>query len=72
MVDVCGYFVLLLSLLAFWGTVIFTFFFMKSGGASGIPLGIALIAFPLIYAFSELLIFFGFPSTQANDRDGNL
>ena len=44
---------LCVAILAVWATVIVTLFFMKTGGASGIPLGLALFGFPLVWAFCE-------------------
>ena len=59
-----GYLLLVASLVVMWGTIAFTFFIMKSGGTSGVPLGIAFLAFPIFYPVSELLIFLGRPRLQ--------
>ena len=58
-VGTVGYVLLLASLIVAWGTIVVTFFLMKPGSMSGVPLGIALLAFPVFYPLSELLVFLG-------------
>ena len=65
LLAILGYLLLLSSLIVLWGIVIVTFFFMKSGGASGIPLAFGGVAFPIAWGVSELLIAAGFESTPA-------
>jgi hypothetical protein len=59
-----GVLILGLALLAYWCTIglyVFMFIFGTGGGeASGIPLGFALIAFPFVHGFAELLVYLGF------------
>lgn len=54
------------SLLVLGATIIVTLFFMKPGGASGIPLGIALFTLPWAWLLSEFL--FAACYTHASDR----
>ena len=59
-----GVLILGLAVLIYWGTIglyIYMFIFGTGGGeASGIPLGFALIAFPFVHGFAEVLVYLGF------------
>jgi len=66
-----GYVLFLGVLIGMWGTLYVTFFVMHSGAASGVPLGIALFAFLILYPLSELLLFVGLrrPGTDKGAAD---
>ena len=49
------YAAMVLSLVLVWSIVIFTFLFMRSGAASGIPLAIVIVGFPFFWLFLEVL-----------------
>jgi hypothetical protein len=63
-----GVLILGLAVLAYWCTIglyVFMFIFGTGGGeASGIPLGFALIAFPFVHGFAELLVYLGFDDCE--------
>jgi hypothetical protein len=64
-----GYFGLfmLTCALVVYGLVAFgTFFLMKTGGASGVPLGLAFTALPIVWLVSEVLMMSGFSSASLN------
>lgn len=55
-----AYAVFALVVLAFWLVVVGSLFFMKTGGASGVPFALALVAVPITYLCCELFVQLGF------------
>jgi len=64
-----GYLLLIGSTILTGLVVIGTFFFMKSGSASGVPLGLITIGFPIVWIISESLIGIGYVRVK-NPDDG--
>ncbi len=64
------YIVFAVAMLGMWLTVVVTFGFMKSGAASGVPLGIALLAVPVTYVVCEVFLQLGF-AEKSNQSDGS-
>lgn len=58
--GVIGYLAIVAAMLVAWGGIGLTasMFFLPAGSASGVGLGIAALAFPPLYAISEVFLYF--------------